>query len=226
MARLDDAAQQPAPRVLTGRLAPDVAYVAVGSFSRRATDDVRAAITHVDALDDAHTLVLDLRANGGGDERLARELAALFIDEPCVYARHESLMLDEPGARRFHPPGTRMIHPDKNGRHFGGRVIVLQGPVVLSSAEAFILMMRQAPRCTTVGLATGGSSGNPRTYDLANGVKVTLPSWRALRPDGSCFEGEGIAPDERVEVADDAFANGDPILDRALALIAEDATDH
>ena len=37
-----------------------------------------------------------------------------------------------------------------------------------------------------------------------------------MRPDESLFEGEGIAPDIRVETTEADFKDGDPVLEAAL----------
>ena len=89
----------------------------------------------------------------------------------------------------------------------------------MSSNEAFVLMLRQAADCVQVGQPTYGCSGNPKPHELPNGVTIVLPSWQAMRPDGSCFEGEGIAPDVTVAVSDEDLATRDPILEKALALL-------
>ena len=49
-------------------------------------------------------------------------------------------------------------------------------------------------------------------------MTVYLPSWKTMRPDGSCFEGEGIKPDVLVSPSPEAFAGQDPVLDKALEL--------
>ena len=52
-------------------------------------------------------------------------------------------------------------------------------------------------------------------------VVAVLPSWQALRPDGTCFEGEGIAPDIRVAATPADLATRDPILERALEVLRD-----
>jgi hypothetical protein len=47
-------------------------------------------------------------------------------------------------------------------------------------------------------------------------VTVGIPQWQALRPDGTCFEGEGIAPNVEIKVEAKDFKDGDPILAEAL----------
>ena len=68
-------------------------------------------------------------------------------------------------------------------------------------------------------MTTQGSSGNPKPVDLGNGVIVYLPSWKAMRPDGSCFEGEGIKPDIEVKTTPEDFENNDPVIEAALKYI-------
>jgi C-terminal processing protease CtpA/Prc len=87
------------------------------------------------------------------------------------------------------------------------------GPVNMSSCEAFLLMMR-ATGATLVGGKSRGASGNPRPVDLGNGVVVFLPTWKAMRADGTVFEGQGIAPDLPVKATD--FGERDPVIDAAV----------
>ena len=100
-----------------------------------------------------------------------------------------------------------------------GSVAVLMGQQNMSSCEAFLLMMKQCPRATLVGSASQGSSGNPKPHALAPGLTVLLPSWQALRPDGTCFEGEGIQPTVPIEMPIAALGNADPVLREALAIL-------
>jgi carboxyl-terminal processing protease len=87
---------------------------------------------------------------------------------------------------------------------------------VASSAEAFVLMMRAAG-ATLMGAPTRGASANPKLVELGQGISVRIPSWRAMLPDGSYFEGVGIPPDIAVPVTPDEVAAGDKVLDAAVA---------
>ncbi|HLQ38586.1 MAG TPA: peptidase S41, partial [Planctomycetota bacterium] len=62
-------------------------------------------------------------------------------------------------------------------------------------------------------------SGNPKPHELGNGVTIVVPSWQDLRPDGTCFEGEGLAPDVEVAATAQDLEQHDPILERALELL-------
>jgi C-terminal processing protease CtpA/Prc len=77
--------------------------------------------------------------------------------------------------------------------------------------------MKQAPQAALVGVDSFGSSGNPQPHTLLPGLVVLLPSWQALRPDGSAIEGEGIEPHVHVAATAAELATGDPVLTAALA---------
>jgi hypothetical protein len=156
-------------------------------------------------------LIMDLRPNGGGDEITARKMAGCFLEKPAAYAAH---VIRSGG--KFSEQRQRFVQPNPAGPRFRGKVIVLTGPGTLSSCESFVLMMKQAPGCVTVGTKTGGSSGNPKIFDLGNGTSASVPQWKDLRLDGTCFEGEGIAPDVEVKAERAAYEQDDPILKEGL----------
>jgi C-terminal processing protease CtpA/Prc len=108
----------------------------------------------------------------------------------------------------------RTVSPATVGEPYTGKVAILIGGTVMSSAESFVLMLRAAPRSRTFGETTAGSSGNPQPVDLGNGVKVFVPSWRCLLPDGTLLEGRGVIPDEAVPLGADA--SKDDVLEAAV----------
>ena len=90
---------------------------------------------------------------------------------------------------------------------------------VMSSNESFVLMLRQAKDCTVVGQPTFGSSGNPKPFELGNGVTAYIATWQDLRLDGTPFEGEGLQPDVLVPCTAKELETSDPILAKALELL-------
>lgn len=156
-------------------------------------------------------LIIDVRANGGGSEALASTVAGCFIETPVAYAKHATR-----SGGRFGEPVERTLAPNAAHPAFQGRVAVLIGRGTVSSSESFAMMMKRAPRCLLVGEPTAGCSGNPKPIDLGNGVTAFVPSWKDLRLDGTCLEGEGFAPDIRVPTKPSDFARSDPVIDAAL----------
>lgn len=199
--------------VATGRFPDGPAYLVIGSWAQKAARDIEAAAKWIDGLSPDDTLILDIRFNSGGDERLARKIAGRFVDQSVVYAGHVNRDTSSPSG--FSKIKKRTLKPIRPG--FRGRTVVLMGPVNMSSCEAFLLMMKQAG-AALMGEKSYGSSGNPKPISLANGVSVFLPSWVALTSDGEPFEGKGISPDVHVEFPD-APEDQDPLINAALELL-------
>ena len=203
---------------MRGRTDDGIGYVMIGAWSD--AKDVDALEEALPGLQDCKAIVVDVRPNSGGDELLARRIAAWFVEGDRVYGKHR--VRTGPGKEGFGPVSERKVSGNPEAeRRLAMPIALLTSRYVMSSNESFVLMMRQAKDCTVVGQKTFGSSGNPKPHELANGVTIFLPSWQDLRPDGSCFEGEGLAPDVEVAAEPKDFEEKDPILERALELLRE-----
>lgn len=202
-------------QALVGRTKDDIGYLMIATWTEQL--DVDAVEEALEELKDARAVIIDVRPNGGGDELLARRIARHFVVGKRIYAKHRYRdPAAEGGFGRVH---ERQIDGLSRERVFDGPVVLLTSPMVMSSCEAFVLMIRQAQDCTVVGRPTEGSSGNPKDFELSNGVHVVIPSWQVLRLDESSFEGEGLAPDVLVDVQLEELQRRDPILERALEIL-------
>jgi hypothetical protein len=186
--------------VLIGLTRDGIGYLMISSWSSQIDfDRVEALLAKINP---TRGLILDVRPNSGGDERLAMRVARHFIEGSKVYAKHAQRM--GPGKfgkaieRRIDGIGKSILAGPGQSEWTDVPVAVLMSGYCMSSCEAFLLMMRQAKSAVLVGQRSQGSSGNPKPHELANGVTIYVPSWKALRPDGTCFEGEGIRPDIEV----------------------------
>lgn len=190
---------------IVGRTADGFGYAALGSLQEDLTE-FEAALAD---LFDAPGILLDLRANHGGDEMRARRIAGMFADRARVYAKHRFRLGDG-----FTDPIERVLEPGE-GKRYANPVVVLTGPVCLSSGEGMVMMMKSMPHVTLVGLPTRGASGNPAPVELPNGVTVWHSRWLASLPDGTLFETKGIAPDVEVKHED----GKDPAFDEAVRIL-------
>lgn len=194
-----------------------IGYILINSWSVEKLETLEPAFRALTDFSDCRGLIIDVRGNGGGGEGLARQFAGCFVDKPVVYAKHVYRDTDSPNG--FGRIRKRVLQPNKGRPKYRGEVAVLMGPGNMSSCEAFLLMMKQVPGCKLVGDRSYGSSGNPKPIDLGNGVTVWLPSWKALRPDGTCFEAQGIKPDVLVQTSKSQLHKDDPVLEAALKLL-------
>jgi hypothetical protein len=203
--------------VYSGRFEDGIGYILIDSWSSDRTEALEQAYAVIWECSDAPGLIVDVRPNGGGAEPLAQQFAGCFVDKPVVYAKH--VYRSAKAASGFDEPHDRILEPNKYRPKYRGKVVVLMGQTNMSSCESFLLMMKQVPGCKLIGSTSYGSSGNPKPTDLGNGVTVYLPSWKDLRPDGTCLEGQGITPDIPITVTLPALESTDPVLQAALTLL-------
>lgn len=205
--------------VYGGRFPDGISYVLIATWNQDSAAALDAVYPILWEAASGSGLIIDVRPNGGGNEVLAQQVAGCFVEESHVYAR--DLLRSMQFAGGFTPPVDKILSPNEQRPRYRGPIVVLMGQVNVSSCERFLLMMKQVPVCTLVGERSYGASGNPLPHDLGNGVTVMLPSWKALRPDGTAFEGVGLEPDVEVRATKEQLAAGDPVLDAALAWLRQ-----
>ena len=193
-----------------GWLPDSVGYVHVRRF--RDPDASAAAIdTVLRALDGARGLVVDVRHNGGGDDRAGRAIASRFVAEPRAYmsvamrriGRVPPAFLD-PVEWRLEPAGSVP---------FTGPIVLLVNSRSISAAENFALALRAVPHAVVMGETTAGVMADAATQPLPNGWEVTVPINLFRDAHGVSWEGVGVTPDLWVRNAQADVESG---TDRAL----------
>jgi carboxyl-terminal processing protease len=138
----------------------------------------------------ASALVVDVRINGGGFDRLALHIARWFCDRERVAlskcARWGGGLTDLQPIE---------IAPPTGNTPFTKPVYLLTGERTASAAEVFALGMRCQPHVTSVGSATLGILSDNLRKRLPNGWTVTISNELYSAPDGSIPERIGLAPD-------------------------------
>lgn len=208
-----NAMMSPQANLLFGYLTNDIGYVRVHSLGGSGHGSDLDFI--LGQLGNIQGLVIDLRNNGGGDDRNGVDIAARFTDVSRVYRRVQ--IKNGPGHDDFGPLIDGVISPAGTAS-FRGPLAVLTNRRTLSSAESLVLAFDVLPQAVSFGDTTGGGSANPVQKVLANGWQYTVSSWIEYRPDGTTFEGAGIEPDGRLDITmEDSAAQADTILDAAIA---------
>ena len=179
----------------------------------------------------AGSVVMDLRGNCGG--ATPNDLLAALADRPFPWwAQYDAVNqgrlplpwrrnhdeLDDLGRPRAQPPGR--AHRVKARREFRHRLVLLVDEGCASACEDFVMPLQWIGRATVVGDTTFGSSGQPRLLAFGGGMRARVSTRREFFPDGTEFEGVGIAPDVPVSPTLAALREGrDPALDTAIALL-------
>ncbi|MGD8441589.1 MAG: S41 family peptidase [Holophagae bacterium] len=214
------------PSVAMKRLAGGIVYFRLANFGTpEGADQFREIFDGLD-LGSTTGIILDIRFNPGGGTLNAYDVVSCFIDEPVegsmwksrrYVPAHRSWGMDP----EWEESEPAVIQP-RQGKRFPGPLVVLTGPATFSSAEDFLVPLRQSGRAVLVGATTAGSTGNPIYVDLPGGGMFRVVSKRDLFPDGTEFVGIGIAPDIAVEPSPrDLHEGRDPVLEAGIEAIAD-----
>ena len=186
-----------------------VGYVRLTTFTARATDMVREAISSL--LDQGATrFVLDLRGNPGGYIDAARGIASQFIPT------NELLFTVESGeeVQEWRAVDGLLQSPDVP-------VVVLIDGGSASASEIVAAAIQEHDRATLVGEATFGKNTVQIWNELPNGGGLRLTTDRWFTPEHNSVAPDGVQPDVEVAAPEDPTSEEDPQLDRALELLGE-----
>jgi carboxyl-terminal processing protease len=194
-------------------LKPDqIAYIAIPGF-----DDPQfeaRAVALVKEYAEAPTLVIDVRGNMGGTT--PKDLLAALMNRP-YHGWAVSTPIPSPDARQraaiSWPAPSFQPSPDAYGRQL---ILLIDGDCT-GACEDFVMPFKDNGRAVLIGEPTGGSAGTALVEDLGDGMAATIGNTRVSFPDGSPFEGIGIAPDVAVAPkASDLKAGLDPAIAKVL----------
>lgn len=198
--------------IISGRFDDDkIGYILFSQCNDKQATEFDKAL---DELLDTKALIVDVRANGGGGDGAAEKVAGRFTAEETVYSCSRVRQGGD-----WDAPRNCVVRPRDDAKRYQGKVVVLIGPKVYSSAESFVLMMKLGGKATLVGGVTAGASGGPKPHELGNGVTVYLPSFEHQFPDGTVLEDRGVQADVYVRTNLEDLRNADPVLDEALKLL-------
>ncbi|MDT0454066.1 S41 family peptidase [Streptomyces hesseae] len=155
-------------------------------------------------------LVLDLRFNGGGSDRLGLHVAERLTNRP--YTAYLKQARNDPGnPGKFTPAEPVRVLPHRGGPVYTGPVALLTGRLTISAGETTTqALMGRAPGVVRIGQNTNGSFSDVLERRLPNEWRFGLPN-EVFRDAGTgrSYDGDGIAPDVRTPVFTDAeFAAG------------------
>jgi carboxyl-terminal processing protease len=206
------------PLISTETLSEGWGLIRIPTFSAGSSHDLVAEFDYaLEEVSDTPGLILDLRGNGGGDSRLAEQMAGRFFAKRFCYGedRFRQRLPLRGWSLRFaycvQPRGETVTVP----------LVLLMDGRNMSSAEQFIAIFRESNRAVTIGRPSGGSSGNPLTFPLTGKGLIRFSTGAFYTRSGLLVEGYGIQPEIHVSyTVADFQQNRDPDLQAAQAELA------
>lgn len=198
------------PSVESKMLDNDIAYVNLSSFATDTGDKLHQDLEELMAKN-PKGLILDMRNDGGGYLDTAVEVVSQFLKDGTV-------LIEQYGDGTQHkyevkPGGLATEIP----------LVVLVNGGTASAAEITAGAIQDYNRGVLIGEKTYGKGSVQQWTTLPNdagAVRITIARW--LTPKGRQINKIGLTPDIEVKLTDeDAKANKDPQLDRAIQYILE-----
>jgi carboxyl-terminal processing protease len=189
-----------------------VGYTKLTGFSEHAAD-VLAEEVRKDVDKGRTKLILDLRGNPGGFVTAAKKVASQYIKEGPIFWEERADGTQEPtsatGDGAAVDPAIQLV------------VLIDQGSA--SASEIVAVALQDHDRATLVGQTTFGKGTIQTWEELAGGngaMRLTIAKW--LSPEKRWIHREGVHPDVAVEVPADNPRSSDPVLDKALEILADE----
>jgi len=152
-------------------------------------------------------LILDLSNNRGGYDVIARRIGSRITE--TAYLGYTVTNTGRGGGE----PEPYFVDVAPEPR-FDGPVFLLTSDVTVSGGELATLALRQNPNVVHVGGTTRGAFSTPLPKPLPNGWYLELSNEAFRAPDGTLYEGRGIAPQWPAEV----YPQSDPVAGHRVVL--------
>ncbi len=193
-----------------------------GGYSKRGGNQqaLESALDRIFSDQALKALVIDVRLSFGGDDGLGLIIASRLTDREymayAIQARADPVVPD-----KWTTADPVPVRPSPRPG-FRGPVVELTGPITMSAAETFTqALMGRTPQVQRIGESTQGLFCDSLDRRLPNGWTFALPNAVYRTADGAAFDVQGIPPDIRVPVFEDAdVASGkDPAMAKAIRIL-------
>lgn len=160
-------------------------------------------------------LILDLRYNKGGADRIARKIAGCFSDTKYI---GNQIQFWNYRKKKFGKVRRKKVRPQSNA--FLKPVIVLTSDMTTSSTEVLVLCLRKLPHITVMGQQSRGIIACIEMTRLPNSWELMMTNSRIYSSDMESFETTGIPP--HISVAYNSLEeDNDNTLDNAIQYLQE-----
>jgi carboxyl-terminal processing protease len=193
--------------------------IQITSYEQSTGSDARDALSKALA-GGAKSVILDLRANGGGYVDSAITLVSQFVAPTA--SQHDVLVLRGRMDAPTNPGSAQDVQHkalQSGGVATNPKLVVLVDGGTASAAEITAQALREYHRATLVGQKTFGKGSVQEDFPLPDGSDLHLTVEKWYGPNGDTIDGVGLAPDQVVSIdsADSRFRldaqGGDPAGD-------------
>jgi carboxyl-terminal processing protease len=204
--------EKPTGGELTSRMADaSTGYIHMAEFGSDAPARLKQTFDSL-AKSGATRYIIDLRGTARGDIDDGIAASRLFVKSGTLTVRQTK------GAKES-------IAAQTGDGAITARVVLLVNPGTSGAAEVFAAALEGNNRAELVGEHTLGRAARQQLVKLPDGSGLLLTNQRYLTPAGKDIHEKGLEPKIAVDEPDVEFGSepptGDPILDRALQVLAD-----
>jgi carboxyl-terminal processing protease len=170
-------------------------------------------------------LIIDIRNNGGGSGNQGYYILSHLIDKKVAASKTKTrqyipLYKAYGNSDSFIEFTPNSIEPIQNKEKYLKPVVVLTSAKTFSAGEDFLVAYDNSKRGIKIGQRTGGSTGQPITFELPEGGKMRICTKRDMYPNGKEFVGIGVIPDIEInETIESIQKNKDIVLEKAVEIL-------
>ena len=188
-----------------------VAILRIDAFTQSVALEFSKALPNV--LDGAEGIVLDLRANGGGDAEAMADVASLFLDDGINLGK----FADRSGATFELQTYSKRLWRVPQLTRIKLPLVVLTSESTSSAAEIMVAALQMKRRARVIGTETCGCVLAIRNrHPLPDGGLLDVSEFDYRTASGVRLEGAGIRPDESIApTRNDIYSRRDAALEAA-----------
>lgn len=192
----------------SGRVADNVGYISLTTFTANAADNIKSALSDLKAEGELDGLVLDLRYNGGGLLREAIAISNLFIPQGKEVVTTKGKIKERDRTYNTMSPAVDIDIP----------IVVLTNKRSASASEIVSGVLQDYDRGVVMGQRTFGKGLVQNTEEIGYNSRVKLTTSKYYIPSRRCIQAVKYENGEPVDIPDEErskfkTANGRVVLD-------------
>lgn len=207
------------PQLAANRLNSGVGYIRFDNFVPVLIKPYKKAL---EDFGDTRGLIVDLRANGGGDINTVLKMAGMLLGERVLFAAFQTRGGDAPKFLGVSIVPEKAFVGGAGKQVYKNPVVILTSERSASGSELFASGLQENNRARVVGRTSCGCLlGVMGAKEIKDG-ELRISQINVLSAKGKRYENVGVTPDETVELTIEDLQNGrDRALESAEKMIVE-----